>query len=182
VSRLSNKFFKSEGYFEEPEQEEILIKPKKKEKVIKGKGLFDHLKAIYLEPYDSKYFDNMTEVDKKTFSPYMINRYLSMNPEWIFIVNLVQQYSFDMPIEALYKVYANFIPKGRMYLKWVKGRKEKKYNKELIELISLYYEVSKREATNYITILLSKEEWRERLIEVCKLYGNTDKEIELLLK
>ena len=182
MSRLSNKFFKSEGYFEEPVKGEILIKPKKKEKAIKGKGLFDHLKAIYLEPYNSKYFEEMTEMDKKTFSPYMINRYLSMNPEWLFITNTVQQYSFDMPTEALYKVYANFIPKGRTFLKWVKGKKEKKYNKELIELISSYYEVPQHEATNYITILLSKDEWTERLVEICKMYGNTDEEIKLLLK
>jgi len=181
LSKLSNKFFESEGYFEEPEKEEILIKPKKKEK-IKGKGLFDHLKAIYLEPYDPKYFDNMTEVDKKTFSTYMINRYLSMNPEWLFITNIVQQYSFDMTSEALYKVYANFIPKGRTFLKWVKGKKEKKYNKELIELISLYYEVPQREAINYITIFLSKPEWTERLVEICRMYGNTDEEIKILLK
>jgi len=181
VSRLSNKFFDSTGYFEEPETDEVLIKPKKKEKV-KGKGLFDHLKAIYLESYDPKYFDDLSETDKKTFSPYMINRYLSMNPEWLFITNIVQQYSFDMPTESLYKVYANFIPKGKTFLKWVKGRKEKKYNTELIELVSLYYEVSKYEATNYITILLSKDEWKERLIEVCKMYGNTDAEIKLLLK
>jgi len=181
VSRLSNKFFESEGYFEEPETDEILIKPKKKEK-IKGKGLFDHLKAIYIEPYNPKYFDDLSESDKKTFSPYMINRYLSMNSEWIWLTNLVQQYSFDMPIDALYRVYANTIPKGRIFLKWVKGRKEKKYNKDLIELVSLYYEVPKQEATNYITIFLSKDKWTERLIEVCKMYGNTDEEIKSLFK
>ena len=181
MNKLSDKFFESEGYFEEPEREEVLIKPKKQDK-IKGKGLFDHLRAIYQEPYDPKYFDNLNETDKKTFSVYMINRYLSMNSKWLFIVNYVQQYSFIMPTEALYKVYANFIPKGRTFLKWVKGRKETKYNKDLIELISLYYEVSRREATDYITILLSKDEWIERLVEICRMYGNTDKEIRLLLK
>jgi hypothetical protein len=181
VSKLSNKFFEFEGYFEEPENEEILIKPKKKEK-IKGKGLFDHLKAIYLEPYNPKYFDDLSETDRKTFSTYMINRYLSMNPEWLTITNIVQQYSFYMPSDALYKVYANYIPKGRKFLKWVKGRKEKKYNNELIELICLYYEVSQFEAVGYITILLSKDEWIERLIEICRMYGNTDTEIKLLLK
>jgi hypothetical protein len=181
MNRLSNKFFESEGYFEESETEEILLQPKKKEK-IKGKGLFDHLKAIYLEPYNPKYFDDLSDTDKKTFSTYMINRYLSMNPEWLFITNYVQQYSFEMPSEALYKVYANYIPKGRTFLKWVKGRKEKKYNKELIELISSYYEVSQNQAVSYITIFLLKDEWIERLIEICRMYGNTDEEIKLLLK
>ena len=179
---MSNKFFKAEGYFEEPETEEILIKPKKKEKAIKGKGLFDHLKAIYQESYDPKYFDNMSETDKKTFSPYMINRYLSMNPEWLWLTNLVQQYSYDMTPEALYKVYADLIPKGNIFLKWIKGKKDKQYNKDLIELVSLYFEVSKRDAATYILIFLSKDEWKERLIEICKLYGNTDEEVKMLLK
>jgi hypothetical protein len=182
MNKLSDKFFESEGYFEKSEQEEeILVKPKKQEK-IKGIGLFDHLKAIYQEPYDPKYFDNLSDSDKKTFSTYMINRYLSMNPQWLFVVNYVQQYSFGMSNEMLYKVYANLIPKGRTFLKWVKGKKEKKYNKDLIELISLYYEVSQLEATNYITILLSNTEWRKRLIEICRMYGNTDDEIKMLLR
>ena len=182
MSNLSNKFFKSEGYFEELVQDEILIKPKKKEKTIKGKGLFDHLKALYIEPYNPKYFDEMTEIDKKTFSPYMINRYLSMNSDWLFITNIVQQYSFDLPTETLYKLYANLIPKGRTFLKWVKGKKEKKYNKDLIDIISLYYEISSFEAINYITIFLSNSERETRLVEICKMYGNTDDEIKNLLK
>lgn len=181
MSNLSNKFFKSEGYFETPVEEEILIKPKKKE-TIKGKGLFDHLKAIYQQSYDPKYFDKLSETDKKTFSPYMINRYLSMNPDWLWLTNVVQQYSYDMTPEALYKVYANTIPKGNIFLKWVKGKKDKQYNKELIELISLYFEVSQRDAATYIMILLSKDEWTKRLIEICKLYGNTDEEVKMLLK
>jgi len=181
MNKLSNKFFDSEGYFEESETEEILIKPKKKE-TLKGKGLFDHLKAIYQEPYDPKYFDKLSETDKKTFSPYMINRYLSMNPEWLWLTNLVQQYSYDMTPEALYKVYADLIPKGNIFLKWVKGKKDKQYNKELIELISLYYEVSTQDAATYIMILLSKDEWKKRLIEICRMYGNTDEEIKILFK
>lgn len=183
MSKLSNKFFESEGYSEDyiENKEEILIKPKEKEK-LKGKGLFDHLKAIYQEPYDPDYFDKISEIDKKTFLTYMINRYLSMNYEWLFLVNIIQQYSFNMPNEIVYKLYSNFIPKGRTFLKWVKGKNIKKYNKDLVELISLYFEISHKQATEYITIFLSNDEWKKRLIEICRMYGNTDEEIKRLLK
>ena len=155
---------------------------KKSENTIKKVGLFDHLKAIYLEPYNPDYFKNMSETDRKTFSTYMINRYISMNPDWLFLANYVQKFSYDMTPEMLYKVYANFIPKGKTYLKYIKGKKEKKFNKELIRLFVDYFECSEKEATEYLQILFNEPDGDKKVRDIIELYGKTEKEIKVLLK
>ena len=38
------------------------------------------------------YWDNLTESDKKTWSNYMVHRFISMKAEWIEVVNEIQQY------------------------------------------------------------------------------------------
>ena len=44
--------------------------------------LFDHINAI-TTIQDPKYFDKLTDEDLKTWSNFMINRFLSMKPEWV---------------------------------------------------------------------------------------------------
>jgi len=49
------------------------------------KKLFDHLNAITAEQ-DPKYFDKLSEEDLKSWSNFMINRFLSMKPEWVELI------------------------------------------------------------------------------------------------
>ena len=44
--------------------------------------LFDHINAI-TTIQDPKYFDKLGDEDLKTWSNFMINRFLSMKPEWL---------------------------------------------------------------------------------------------------
>ena len=50
-----------------------------------AKGLFDHIKAI-TQYQDPKYFDKLDDEDLKSWSNYMIHRFLSMNPDWIDLI------------------------------------------------------------------------------------------------
>jgi len=157
-------------------------KAKDEAEKIKSITLFDHLKYITEHKYDKEYFDNLSESDRKTFSTYMINRYLSMNPDWLSIVSMIQKISYDVSPEALYKIYGNIIPKGRTFLKYVKGKKEKRFNNELLELIAHHYQISKRDATDYLMIFFSADVLKESLIKICKMYAKTEEEIKNLLK
>ena len=47
--------------------------------------LFDHINAI-TTIQDPKYFDKLSEEDFKTWSNFMINRFLSMKPEWVELI------------------------------------------------------------------------------------------------
>ena len=63
----------------------------KKSTVVKKKGLFDHLNQI-TAVQSPNYWDTISEEDKKTYSTYMINRFLSMKMEWVDFVNEIPIY------------------------------------------------------------------------------------------
>lgn len=154
------------------------MKPKK-QKLTKTKTLFDHLKAITQYPYDPNYWQNLTESDRKTFSNFMIHRYLSMNFDWIEWVNTVQLYTYNATPEMIYKIYATTIPKSRIFLKYITAKKDgtDKYNPELIKILAEHFEVSKKQATEYIE-LLSKQE----IIDILNARAVEDRDIKKMLK
>ena len=57
---------------------------------MKPKGLFDHINQI-TSNQTNDYWNTLTESDKKTWSNYMINRFLSMKMEWTDFVNEIQK-------------------------------------------------------------------------------------------
>ena len=59
---------------------------------MKKKSLFDHIKEI-TSVQKSDYWEKISEEDKKTWSNYMVHRFLSMNMDWIELVNELQKYN-----------------------------------------------------------------------------------------
>ena len=136
--------------------------------------IFDWLNQITLHKKD---WDSFSEEDHKSFNTFIINRFLSMNKDWIEIVNMLQQYTIGMKSKDVYTLYINLIPKGKKFLKYIKGKSDKKYNKELIKILCDYFECSKLEVIQYMD-LLSKEQLKNTLT----MYGKNKKEIKILLK
>ena len=137
---------------------------------MKSKSLFDHLNQI-TKVQNQLYWDNLTESDKKTWSNYMINRFLSMKMEWTDFVNEIQKLKLDP--RQLYLVYSNVLPKGKQYLKYIKKKKDPIYNTQVVQKISEYFEISQSESEDYLK-LLSKKQIRELVSK----YGYTDKELK----
>ena len=71
---------------------------------MKKKTLFDHIKQI-TSVQDENYWDKISDADKKTWSNYMVHRFLSMKMEWIELVNELQKYNLEP--KELYKLYTN---------------------------------------------------------------------------
>lgn len=144
----------------------------------KALTIFEHLSGITDK---KRSWDKLTDADKKSFSVYLINRWLSMNMEFIEIVNEFQKYTIGQlqPAEV-YKLYLDFLPKQKQFNKYIKGKKDAKYNSELIELITGYFLCSKQEAREYIDIYLLTN--KSELTDIIKKYGKTDSEITKLLK
>ena len=107
----------------------------------------------------------------------MITRFLSMNHEWVEAVNHLQKYTITMENKDVYNLYKNLIPKGKKFLRYVKGKKDKKYNIDLTKMLCKYFECSKLHLMDYMD-LLSKEQITNILIQ----YGKNKKEIKTLLK
>ena len=134
--------------------------------------IFDWLKEI---TYNKSKWESFTEEDKKSFEPYMIHRFLSMNPEYIEFVNLVQTFPYSDK-EKIYSIYLYMIPKNNMFFKYIKSSKKKK-QESLLKHIANYFECSFGEAEEYIDIL------RESGVKsILTKLGVEEKEIKKLLK
>jgi hypothetical protein len=134
--------------------------------------IFDWLKQI---TYEKQSWDSFTEEDRVSFNPYMIHRFLSMNPEYIEFVNLIQNIPYTEK-EKIYKLYLYMIPKKNMFLKYIKSKKTKT-REELLQHLASYYECSLREADEYYHMLHN-----DTIKGILKKKGVDDKEIKKLLK
>jgi len=140
--------------------------------------IFDHLSHITEKKTP---WDKLSEADQKSFSPYLINRWLSMNRDLIEIVDMFQQYTIgELDRKHVYQLYQELLPKRKMYNKYIKAKDSDKYNKELLEFVAKHYQVSIREATEYVAMLLDID--KELVIDILRKYGKTDKEIKSLMK
>jgi hypothetical protein len=144
-----------------------------------AKKLFDHLNALTAEQ-DPNYFNKLTEEDIKSWSNFMINRFLSMKPEWVELIATLLPLSQTLEPEQMYKLYINVLPKGKQYLKYTKGKAEDKYEEFLVELIKKEYLCSERQAIEYLEVLYASREGRENIQYICERYGLTKKEISKL--
>ena len=93
----------------------------------------------------------ISEESWNKFNSYMIHRYVSMDMNYIDIVNYVQKINPNNK-KQIYSIYREMIPQKKTYLKYVKNENKKNY-KELAEYIAEYLECSLGEADEYIDIL-----------------------------
>jgi hypothetical protein len=99
----------------------------------------------------------------------------------IEIVDMFQQYTIgELDRKHVYQLYQELLPKRKMYNKYIKGKDSDKYNKELLEFIAKHYQVSIREATEYVAMMLDMD--KELVVDILRKYGKTDKEIKSLMK
>lgn len=144
-----------------------------------SKTLFDHIKAITSEQ-NPNYWDTLEDGDKKSWSNYMIHRFLSMNSDWIEVLSEIQPYTQVLEPKQLYLVLIGIIPKGKYYLKYTKGKGENKYESWLIDLLIQDFNCSSKEAEEYCEILYSTREGRENIKYICEKYGIDKKQITKL--
>lgn len=144
-----------------------------------AKSLFDHIKAV-TQFQDPKYWDKLEDGDKKTWSNYMVHRFLSMNPDWIEVLSEIQPYTQVLEPKQLYLALIGIIPKGRYFLKYTKGKKDNKYESWLVDLIIQDFMCSSKEAEDYCEILYSTREGRENIKYICEKYGIDKKQITKL--
>lgn len=152
--------------------------PKKKTDTPKEKGndLFEFLEGITANQ-KIEYFDELTDADKKKYknSRYMIHRFLSMNVAYSPVVNELQKYA-NIPDRCHYLFLTNMLPRGKQYNKYVKGSKETKYEKWLVELVAKHYHISTAEAIQYLEIYYLHD--KNGLRELCQKYGIDKKQLK----
>ena len=125
-----------------------------------------------------KPWDSFSETDQKKFSPFIVNRFLSMDKEFIELVNGFQQYSIGtLESKEVYKWYCDILPKGKRFNKYIKGKSDKKYDSELIEILCNHFKESKSHIKEYLGLIDKNE-----LKTILELYGLETKKIRKFIK
>ena len=142
--------------------------------------IFDHIANF---THKKVSWDKLSEEDQKSFSPYIINRWLSMHMDIIETVDMFQQYTIGpLSKKHIYQLYYEILPKANVRAKYIKGKKADKYNKDLVKFVRDHYDTSTRESESMIDILILTTEGLQSLVDAMKVYGKTEKEIKKLLK
>jgi hypothetical protein len=136
------------------------------------KNIFGWLEEITIHKTQPKL---ISESSWELWNTWLVHKYLSMNISYIDIVNYVQKIN-PQNKEQIYTIYKEFIPKQKVWLKYLKNE-NKKDSKELCEYISKYFECGLKEAQQYVEFLPKPE-----LISILKNFALEDKEIKKLMK
>ena len=136
------------------------------------KNIWDWLKQInYIKANPNSFSD----ADWELWNSYMIHRFMSMNSDYLDLVNEAQQI-MPQNKEQIYNIYREYIPKNNKWNKYIKSN-SKKHNKHLLEHLSQYWECSQTEVKDYLKFLDNED-----IIRILTSIGIENKEIKTLLK
>ena len=135
-------------------------------------NIFDWLKEINST---KSHPDSFTNQDWDVWNSYMVHRFLSMNPDYIELVNETQVLQ-PTNKKQIYSIYREYIPKNNKWSKYVKSN-IKEPDKDLTLQLKKYFNVSVREVKDYLKIL-DKKQVQSILVK----QGLEEKEIKKLLK
>lgn len=121
--------------------------------------LFDHLNNL---TYEKRNWQKLTEEERKTANMFMLSRFISMNYQYIEMVNEVQK--MNLPADATYNLYLALLPKQKSFFKYIK-KQTKDGKQDSIELLAEVFEVSQSEAKDYLN-LLDKKQLEEITLQV----------------
>jgi hypothetical protein len=141
----------------------------------KGATIFDFIGGVTDKKREWK---KWSETDQKKFSPFIVNRWLSMRMELTELVNELQTYTIGLlrPQET-YRLYYELLPTNKSFAKYIKGKSEDKFDKDLIAQLAEHYQVSKSEAGDYADLLD-----KVALERIITMYGYSDAEKKKMLK
>ena len=141
----------------------------------KGATIFDFIDGL---THKKKEWSKWSESDQKKFSVFIVNRWLSMRMEFTELVNEFQTYTIGLlrPQET-YRLYHEFLPASKGFAKYIKGKSEDKYEKDLVAQFAEHYQISKSEAADYIDLMN-----KEQCDRILTMYGYSEGEKKKLLK
>ena len=108
---------------------------------------FDFVKSV---SYDKK--DLMVdEVEEKAYQPFLINRALSYHQDSVFLTNEMNvRHGADNRLQ--YMFFLNTLRKRQRFSQW-----QKPYISKKLDTIKEYYQISTREAKDYVELLSDKQ-------------------------
>ena len=142
---------------------------------MKNKGLFDHIKQI-TNVQNPMYWYTLTESDKKTWSNYMIHRFISMKSDWIEVANEIQRY-WELKPKTIYQFYTNILPRGRTFLRYTKSKKKSKIEKWAMDILCDYFQESSHNVEKTLDIM-----GKNVVYSIISKYGVDDKKLKKIYR
>jgi DNA primase large subunit len=142
--------------------------------------LFEHIDNLFTKKY--KWID-FSEKSKKEFNVFIINRVISMDSNYIELINELQILSAKLNKEEIFIMYYNIFPKsnGKYVNKFIKNNIVDIWNPELVTIISNYFKCSLSESKEYLDTY-KKTNTFNIVEDILKLYGKEQSEIKKLIK
>lgn len=109
----------------------------------------------------------------------MLLRALAMDDDIVGEMAFLYRYFHLIPSAQFYKVLIALTPKHNRWVPWIKT-KVVKHNPDLLNLVAKTYDVSRRQANEYINVLVATDEGLEKLVELCSAMGLSESEINQL--
>lgn len=110
-------------------------------------SLFDHLNIITMEKRE------LTEDELSSYSPYVINRFVSMVDHYLPVVNELNQH--DIPKDVHHNFMRSFLPKRKQFFKYIKDKKEKDSFER--ECIQTYFECGPNDVDSMLDVMSPEE-------------------------
>jgi hypothetical protein len=112
--------------------------------------LFDHLNNITV---NKKELNMLDDEEIKSYSNFMINRFVSMTELYVPLVNEINKH--DIPKQIHQKFYLSVLPKRKHYFKYIK--KSKDVDNRTKEILSKHFQVGTKDIESMIRIMNEKQ-------------------------
>ena len=109
----------------------------------------------------------------------MILRALAMDNDVVQEMAFLYRYFNVIPSPQFYQLLVALTPKHNRWVPWIKT-KVIKHSPDLLSLVAKHYQVSKRQANEYVNVLVATDEGLGKLVDLCQAMGLNDKEVENL--
>lgn len=120
-----------------------------------SKDLFDHINHIKFNQ-NPDYFDNLSEDDKKSWSSFMIIKFLSMDMKLTGAMNHMSKYVGTLNDSQMYTYLINLLPKNNYDTTWMKDKKSKDSH-DVINCMQEAFRCNEEKAYEYYKILNQNE-------------------------
>jgi len=108
---------------------------------------FDFVKSVSHTKQDLM----VDEVEEKAYQPFLINKSLSYHQDSVFLTNEMNvRHGVDNRLQ--YMFFLNTLRKRQRFSKW-----SKPYISKKIDTVKQYYQISQREAKEYVNLLSDKQ-------------------------
>lgn len=108
---------------------------------------FEYVNSINITKKNMMRGTENDELMEKEYTPYVVNKSLSYFPDTLLYANEINQYGF-LDSKMQYEYYLYSVRQGKRFSKWAK-----KDSSELIDSISRYYQVNRKRAEEYASVL-----------------------------